>query len=87
MSNIGRVINDYYCNGYFGRDYDYCGSVIIAEEDEYIVIRKENGVVEFANFQSWDWNRNEDGTLSYGISNLQCMSREERQEIIDRWCG
>lgn len=86
MSNIGRVIRDGYCNGYFGRNYDYDGSVIIAEGDEYIVIRKENGIIEFANFQDWDWNRNEDGTLSHGISNLCCMSKEDKQMMIDEWC-
>jgi hypothetical protein len=87
MSNVGRVITDFYCNGFFGRDYDFSGSVIIAEGDEYIVIRKENGIVEFGNFQGWDWNRNEDGTLAYGISNLRCMSAEDRQKLIDEWCG
>lgn len=86
MSNVGRIIRDFYCNGFFGRDYDFSGSEIIAEGDEYIVIRKENGIVEFGNFQNWDWNRNEDGTLSSGISNLSYMSQEERQKIIDEWC-
>ena len=87
MGNVGRVIRDGYCNGFFGRDFDFHGSIIIAEAEEYIVIRKENGIVEFGNFQSWDWNRNEDGTLSSGISNLQCMSVSNRQELIDSWCG
>jgi hypothetical protein len=87
MSNIGRIITDFYCNGFFGRDYDFNGSEIIAEGDEYIVIRKKNGIVEFGNFQNWDWNRNEDGTLASGISNLSCMSHEEKQNLIDEWCG
>lgn len=87
MNNIGRKITDPYCNGYFGRDYDLCGAEIIEEEDEYIVIRKENGVVDFCNLQSWDWNRSEDGSLSGGVSNLKCMDQEERQELIDSWCG
>ena len=87
MSNIGKTIRDGYCGGFFGRDYDLYGSVIIAEGEEYIVIRKENGIVELGNFQSWDWNRNDDGTLAYGISNLQCMSSEEKRELIDTWCG
>lgn len=86
MSNIGRIIKDGYCNGFFGREYDLCNSVIISECDEYILIRKENGVVEFANFQSWDCNRNEDGTLSHGICNLQHMKNDERQKFIDQWC-
>ena len=86
MSNIGKTIRDGYCNGFFGRDFDFHGSVIIAEGEEYIVIRKENGIVVFGNFQSYDWNRNDDGTLSSGISNLQCMSADRKQELIDSWC-
>ncbi len=70
MSNIGRVITDGYCNGFFGRDFDFNDSIIVAEGDEWIVIKKPNGIYEFDNFQTWDWNRNEDGTLAYGISNL-----------------
>jgi len=85
-SNIGRTIKDSYCNGYFGRDYDFCNSVIIAEGDEYLVIRKENDIVCFCNFQNWNYNRNDDGTLSYGISDLSCMSYEDRQKLIDSWC-
>ncbi len=86
MNNIGRIIRDNYCNGFFGRDFDFSGSEIIAEGDEYIVIRKENGIVEFGSFQSWDWNRNDDGTLSIGISNLRCYSQEKKQKMIDEWC-
>jgi hypothetical protein len=87
MNNVGRIITDFYCNGYFGRDYDFSNSVIIAEGDEYLVIRKENGIVETCNFQYWDWNRNEDGTLAYGISNLTCMDSKEKQKLIDAWCA
>jgi len=86
MNNIGRIIRDSYCNGFFGRDYDLYESEIIAEGDEYIVIKKSNGIVEFGNFQSWDWNRNDDMTLSHGISNLECMSSIEKQGLIDSWC-
>lgn len=87
MDNVGRIITDGYCNGFFGRDYDFNGSEIIAEGEEYIVIRKPNGIIEFGNFQQWDWNRNEDGTLSYGISNLTCIPPDRKQRMIDEWCG
>lgn len=87
MSNIGRIISDGYCNGFFGRCYDLAGAVVIAEGDEYLVIRKKDGIIDFCNFQSWDWNRNEDGSLSVGISNLRCISEQEKQELIDDWCG
>lgn len=86
MSNIGKKIRDRYCNGFFGLDFDFYGSVILAGGDEYIVIRKENGIVAFGNFQSYDWNKNEDGSLSSGTSNLQCMSSDRKQELIDSWC-
>jgi len=85
--NIGRIIRNGYCNGFFGRTFDLYGARIIAEGDEYILIKKENGIIEFGSFQSWDWNRNEDGTLAGGIYNLQCISPETKQEMIDDWCG
>jgi hypothetical protein len=84
-SNVGRIINNYYCNGFFGRDYDFSGSEIIAEGDEWIVIKKSNGVIEFGNFQTCVWNRHPDGTLATGISNLQ--TRTDKQELIDEWCS
>lgn len=87
MKNIGRIITDSYCNGYFGREYDFSGSEIIAEGDEFLVIRKEDGRVAFCDFQKFDWNINEDGTLSSRVSNVTCLSEEERQELIDSWCG
>ena len=86
MSNVGKVIKDFYCGGFFGREYDLSGAEIVAESDEWIVIKKENGLFEFGDFQYWDWNRNEDGTLAAGISNLRTMSSEERQKLIDEWC-
>ena len=87
MGNIGRKITDGYCGGAFGREYDLYGAEIISEGDKYVVIRKENGIVMFSSFQEWDWNRNEDGTLSGGISNLRNWSPRIVQETIDGWCG
>jgi hypothetical protein len=87
MDNVGRIIRDGYCNGFFGREFDLYNAEIIAEGDEYIVIRKENGIIDFGNFQSWDWNRNEDGTLSSGISNLRCMDNKTKQDLINNWCS
>lgn len=85
MSNIGRIIRDSYCGGFFGRQYDMYGAVIIAEGDGWIVVKKEGGKNEFADFQNFDWNRNEDGSLSGGISNMRV--RDDMQELIDSWCG
>jgi hypothetical protein len=84
-SNIGKIIKDSYCNGFFGREYDLNDAVIIAEGDEWIVIKKANGVIDFGNFQNWDWNRNDDGTLAGGISNLK--TRSDKQELINEWCN
>ena len=84
--NVGKIINSNHCNGFFGRENDLCGSIIIAEGEEFIVIKKQNGIVDFASFQSWDWNRNEDGSLAFGISNLKCMTELEKQNLIDSWC-
>jgi hypothetical protein len=85
MSNVGRIISDFYCGGFFGRCYDLMGSVIVAEDDGWIVIRKENGLYDFGNFQDYEWNRNPDMTLSGGIHNLQL--RNDKQELINEWCG
>ncbi len=84
MSNVGRIITDFYCGGFFGRDYDFAGSEIVAEDEAWIVIRKPNGLFEFGTFQSFDWNRKEDGSLSGGISNISIY--KDRQELIDSWC-
>jgi hypothetical protein len=86
-NNIGRTITDFYCNGFFGRDYDLADAVIIAEGDEYVVIRKENGIIMFGSFQSWEYNRNEDGSLAYGIYNLTSLDASLKQKMIDEWCG
>lgn len=86
MSNIGKIIRDSYCNGYFGREYDLDGAEIIAEGLEFLVIRKVNGVVVFCSFHSYDYNRDENGNLTTGICNLTCLTEEERQELINNWC-
>ncbi len=80
MNNIGRIITDFYCNGYFGRTYDLTWSEIIEEADEYIIIKKPNGVIDFANFQHYDWNDNNE------VCNVYCMSSIEKQNLIDSWC-
>ena len=43
MSNIGRTIQDFYCNGFAGRRYDLSGSIIEFEADDYMIIRTESG--------------------------------------------
>lgn len=84
MSNIGKIIQDSFCNGFADREYDMDGAVIIAEGENWIVCKKENGMNIFIDFQIFDWNRNEDGSLSGGISNLR--TRQDMQELIDSWC-
>jgi hypothetical protein len=87
MDNIGKVIRDGYCGGFFGREFDLWGAVIVGEGESWIVIKKENGIFEFGSFQDWDWNRDEDGSLSGGIYNLRNYTDREKQEMIDEWCG
>lgn len=83
MSNIGRIIQDSFCNGFAGREYDMYGAVVVAEGENWIVCKKENGVNIFIDFQIVDWNRNEDGSLG-GTSILG--TRVDMQELIDNWC-
>ena len=83
MSNVGREIKDFYCNGYFGRRYDLTGARIIAEGDEFLVIKKEDGVVEFCHFQSINWNKDK----GENDSEVKCLEPHEKQKLIDDWCG
>jgi hypothetical protein len=85
-TNVGRTITSNFCDGFFGREYNLSGAIIIAEGDEYLVARKQNGVVEFCNFQAYTWKRNANGDLSDGIENLQVMNELEKQKLIDSWC-
>lgn len=50
MSNIGKRITDSYCNGFAGRRYDLCGSLIEAEGFDWIVIRNNSEPI-FINFK------------------------------------
>ncbi len=84
-SNIGRTIRDFYCNGFAGREYDMEGSVIVAEGEGWIVVKKTNGLNVFMDFQNYDCNRNDEGKLTSGISNLSIS--EDMQSHIDRWCN
>ena len=46
MENVGKIITDFYCNGYFGRRYDLENAVIEAEGLGWIVIRIKDLVPE-----------------------------------------
>ncbi len=50
-SNIGRIITDFYCNGFFGREYDNNGARVEAEGYDWVVIRKSNNQVELGTFK------------------------------------
>ena len=71
MNNIGRIISDFYCNGYFGREYDHANAIILAEGDDFLVIKKSSGEVVSCSFQNADF---------------QPIPSEKRQELIDNWC-
>lgn len=58
LTNVGKVISDFYCNGYFGRRYDLEGAVIIHETELSITIQNADGSVDSTNFDSVD-NKNE----------------------------
>ena len=73
MSNVGKVIRDGYCNGFFGRRYDLCRSEIVAEGAEWLVIRTEKNEILFASFQF-----EKDGVY---------IKRKDRQDLIDEWTG
>jgi coenzyme F420-reducing hydrogenase beta subunit len=54
MSNIGKEIKDFFCNGFAGRRYDLTGSIIEAEGHDWIVIRTDEGEPIFMNLQDGD---------------------------------
>lgn len=84
MSNIGKIINDFYCNGFFGRDYDLSGAEIIAEGEDWIVIRKTNGLVDFCSFQTYDHLLDQDNRLT---GEIQITGGWDKQELINEWCS
>jgi hypothetical protein len=53
-SNIGKVITDFYCNGWFGRRYDLEGAVIEAEGKDWILVRIKGEELEVARFSGND---------------------------------
>lgn len=84
MTNVGRIIQDDFCNGFVDREYDMDGAEIISEGESWIVCKKRNGENVFLDFQVFDWNRDENGCLTGGKSNLK--TRPDMQEMIDKWC-
>lgn len=79
MSNIGRKISDSYCSGFFGRDYDNRDAEIIGEGEEWLVIRKTNGMIAFTHFQTWT-------NFGRDLENCNLTIRADKQELIDNWC-
>lgn len=60
MTNIGRILKDFYCNGFFGPDYSLDGAVIIAEGYDFIVVRMQSGKAAFADFcGAWQQKKQE----------------------------
>ena len=76
MDNVGRIIKDFYCNGFFGREYDFSGATIVGEGEDWMVIRKEDGKIAFADFQAY---RKVPGAIIL-------VPRTDKQEFIDSWC-
>lgn len=54
MSNIGKKITDFYCNGFAGRRYDLEGGIIESEGYDWIVIRLPNGETVFMSMAGYD---------------------------------
>jgi len=77
MNNIGRKIKDFYCNGFAGRRYDLEGSIIEHEGDDYMIIRTDKGEPIFIGFFTFD----------NGEIYKDGWHYNDKQEMIDRWCG
>ena len=87
MGNIGRKITSAFCNGFFfySRDFDLCGAEIIEEDDEFIVIRRKDGLIDFCSFQDVEYDRDEEDRI-IGLASVTCLNNEEKQKYIDKWC-
>jgi hypothetical protein len=82
MSNIGRIIQDPFCNGFADREYDMNGAEIIAEGDCWIVAKKERtGECIFIDFQIIHMERDEKG-MSIRVSHITYWPK---QQYIDNW--
>jgi capsid portal protein len=77
MSNIGRKIEDFYCNGFAGRRYDLEGSIIEHEGDDYMIIRTDKGEPIFIGFFTFD----------NGEIYKDGWHYKDKQKMIDTWCG
>jgi len=76
-NNIGRIIQDFYCNGFAGRRYDLAESKIEFEADDYIIIRTERGEPIFIGFF----------TYVNGEIYKKGWHYNDKQKMIDEWCG
>ena len=65
MINIGKEINDFYCNGFAGRRYDLEGSIIKAEGKDWIVIRTPDKSPVFINFDGFNKQQHIDSWTNY----------------------
>ena len=67
MSNVGKEIKDFFCNGFAGRRYDLTGSIIEAEGEDWIVIRTDEGVPIFMNLQGWNKQEHIDNWIKFNF--------------------
>lgn len=63
-------MNDYYCGGAFGRNYDIDGAEVIAEGTTWLVVQCSNGTVRFASFESeYEKDAFDENYKSYSTNN------------------
>lgn len=48
---VGLELTDFYCNGFFGRNYDLEGSVVIDNTHNSLTVRTTEGIVRTAYFE------------------------------------
>lgn len=86
MSNIGRIIKDFYCNGFAGRRYDLTNAVIEAEGKDWIVLRLENTELVMIEFYTWvTVDKDEQGVCINAIYR-DGWHFKDKQKMIDEWC-
>jgi hypothetical protein len=52
---VGMEIRDFYCNGFFGREYDLDGAIIMSNTEDSLTVRTRGGIVRTAYFtDGWE---------------------------------
>lgn len=74
MSNVGKTLRDFFCNGFFGSDeYGLHGAKIVLENDHQIVVLKDDGDFAIGDFRE-DWKPYMQKHIDDWVNGKSCTS-------------